>query len=476
MRRQGQFPRSGTDRTAVVPVWLNRAEHVQAHEASHAAALQWNQLVQWLRSYWDENESDPGFVALRAYGDSLKVAPLHSQSIQGIAEDMHEAVKTYRKNKAAGLRVRAPWREKKYRPVSFSRNYGWRVTPEGKLALSYGKGRERIVLDLPEFTDPLTGLMVPSSEWGEIRLCWDRQARAWALHVNYKTHAFTALPRGDRLDPGTVVVSVDPGVINPVTVAVPDGAGGFDVTVVNGRSIRSIKRLRNKKVRELQKLKSRCKNGSRRHKRLVHAERRVKARAERQVSNANHHVSRITADLVRDAAIDRSTGEIRKVAVVMGDVRGIEQKTRQKRRANRSLRQQLSQWSRGATDRQLEYKTGLALDYIPEQHTTKTCPACGNQRRSSPKGRAYTCTNLSCLAVFHRDAVGAVNIHSRATHADGTIRPGTRPEHIRVTYRRALPTPPRAKDLHAVEALEQGPSQPDRPAGVADHTSTPQAA
>ncbi len=92
----------------------------------------------WLRAYWVEHETDPGFKELRAYGDGLKLAPLHSQSVQAIAEDLDDAVRTYRANKKLGLVGKAPWRVKKYRPVSFTRNFGWRVTPEGKLALSYG--------------------------------------------------------------------------------------------------------------------------------------------------------------------------------------------------------------------------------------------------------------------------------------------------------------------------------------------------
>ena len=94
MRRKGQEPRPGIARTAMVRVWLTRAQHEQAHDASHAAALQWNQLVEWLRTYWVENETDPEFKDLRAYGDGLKTAPLHSQSIQAIAEDLSDAVKT----------------------------------------------------------------------------------------------------------------------------------------------------------------------------------------------------------------------------------------------------------------------------------------------------------------------------------------------------------------------------------------------
>ncbi len=167
MRREGQVARCGTDRTAMVGVWLDRAADQQAHDASHEAALQWNRLVEWLRAYWVERVADPGFKELRAYGDGLKLAPLHSQSIQAVAEDLDDAVRTYRANKKLGLIGKAPWRVKKYRPVSFTRNFGWRVTPEGKLALSYGRGRERILLPLPVFTDPLAGVVVPRRRGGK---------------------------------------------------------------------------------------------------------------------------------------------------------------------------------------------------------------------------------------------------------------------------------------------------------------------
>ncbi len=430
MRREEQVARSGTDRTAMVRVWLDRAAHQQAHDASHEAALQWDRLVEWLRAYWVERVADPGFKELRAFGDGLKLAPLHSQSVQAIAEDLDDAVRTYRSNKKLGLVGKAPWRLKKYRPVSFTRNFGWRVTPEGMLALSYGRGRERIILPLPMFTDPLTGVVVPPGAWGEIKLCWDRAERAWYLHVAYKTQAFNALPQGDLLDSVTVVVAVDPGIINSMTLAAPDGAGGFNVLVINGREIRSMKRYRNKKTGSLQKALARCRQGSRRQRKLTAAKKRLQAKTDRKLRNANHHVAKHAATFIRNTAVNTTTGEMRPVAIAMGDVRGIEQKTRTKRRASRHLRQQLSQWSCGQQDTYLSYKTGLKLDYVPEHGTTKTCPKCLHRRKSSPKGRTYNCTNQSCLARFHRDASGGVNIHSRATNADGEIRPGPDPNNV----------------------------------------------
>ncbi len=472
MRRKGQVARCGTDRTALVRVWLDRTAHQQAHDASHEAALHWDRLVEWLRAYWVERVADPGFKELRAFGDGLKLAPLHSQSVQAIAEDLDDAVRTYRSNKKLGLVGKAPWRLKKYRPVSFTRNYGWRVTPEGKLALSYGRGRERILLPAPVFTDPLTGVVVPPGAWGEIKLCWDRQARAWYVHVAYKTQAFNALPQGGLLDRAMVVVAVDPGIINSMTLAAPDGTGGFDVLVINGREIRSMKRFRNKKTGSLQKALARCRQGSRRHRKLTAAKKRLQAKTDRKLRNANHHVTKHAATFIRNAAIDTTTGEIRPVAIAMGDVRGIEQKTRTKRRASRHLRQQLSQWSRGQQDTYLVYKTGLKLDYIPEHGTTKTCPKCLHRRASSPKGRTYNCTNQDCRARFHGGASGGVNIHSRATNADGEIRPGPDPNQVRVTYQRAIPL----KGQPAVEAHEQGRTRTDRASDVTSRTSTPQAA
>jgi putative transposase len=112
---------------------------------------------------------------------------------------------------------------KAYRPLSFTGNFGWRVTPQGRLGLSLGRGRARIVVPLPTLLDPATGLDVPPADWGELRLCWDRDGRRWALHIAADTQPAPAL------DP-IRVMGVDEGIINPMTIAVqtPDGfdAGG----------------------------------------------------------------------------------------------------------------------------------------------------------------------------------------------------------------------------------------------------------
>ena len=115
-----------------------------------------------------------------------------------------------------------------------------------------------------------------------------------------------------------------------------------------------------------------------------------------------------------------------------GDVRGIERHTNNKRRASRSTRQQLSQWSRGRQEQYLAYKTGLTIEHISEAYTSQTCVWC--LHRAKPRGRNYLCKNPACSFKAARDATGSVNIGTLAGN-DGAFVPY--PDlNIEVTYRR----------------------------------------
>ena len=126
-------------RTAIVPLWLNRADHVRAHEGCHAAAGLWNQTVAWLRSEWEQGET-PNKEDVRRFVTSLpsEARPFHAHTAQAIAYDLWDAVTTSRTNRSQGLKARAPWREKKYRPLSFTAGFGWRVTPRDGLPCLLG--------------------------------------------------------------------------------------------------------------------------------------------------------------------------------------------------------------------------------------------------------------------------------------------------------------------------------------------------
>jgi transposase len=113
-------------------------------------------------------------------------------------------------------------------------------------------------------------------------------------------------------------------------------------------------------------------------------------------------------------------------------VRGIERHINKKRRASRSTRQQLSQWSRGRQEQLLAYKTGLTIEHLSEAYTSQTCVWC--LHRAKPRGRNYTCRNPVCAFQAARDVTGSVGIGTLADN-DGTFAPY--PDlSIEVTYRR----------------------------------------
>lgn len=170
-------------RTAIVPVQLRRGDYQRAHDAAHVSAGMWNLAVEWVHGEWAAGRN-PGKYDVRKRLTSIPLVdrPLHAHTTEEVAYDLADAIATYRESKRQGLETKPPWRTKRYRPLSFSAGFGWRVSA-GALWLSLGRGRERLRLPVPHITDPDTGAVVGPASWGEIRLCWDRDARAWSLHI-----------------------------------------------------------------------------------------------------------------------------------------------------------------------------------------------------------------------------------------------------------------------------------------------------
>jgi putative transposase len=228
-----------------------------------------------------------------------------------------------------------------------------------------------------------------------------------------------------------------------MTLAAPLPDGSMSVLVVNGRAGRAAKRQRNKDVARLTSRMARCKNGSRKHRRLLAAKKKVEAKTERRLHDFDHQVTAKAEKFTREvhtawtqhhqeiSGPDTTVG----VRLVAGDVRGIEKNTNNKRRASRSTRQQLSQWSRGRQEGFPRYKTGLVLEHINEAYSSQTCPTCSH--RTKVRGREYVCKNTNCGFRLHRDAVGGVNIHTLAVN-DGHFRPDS-DLRVEVMYRRAQP-------------------------------------
>jgi putative transposase len=402
-------------RTAIYPITLSGADYRRTHDACHQAALLWNQAVNWIHTEWQTGRR-PGKYDIQSFLTSLppENRPLHAHTTEAIAHDLYEAIKTSRINRQNGMKVRAPWRKKNYRPLSFTKGYGWRVS-DGKLHLSLERGRPRIDLPIPVIYDSATGELVPSDLWGEIQLCWDQDARKFSLRIPYQSERVGSS--------GDAATAIDEGIINPMTLATWVDDKTIDVTIINGREARAVKRQRNKSVGQIQRKLAHCKNGSRKYRKLIAAKKKVKARARAQLWDFNHQVSRKAAEHV----IAHRTGRL-----VVGDVRGIEKNTRKRRSADCHQRQRLSSWERGTQEQHLMVKTKLEPEHLNESGSATTCPACGARNR--PSGRDYLCK--TCDFVCHRDAVGAINILQKALY--GSYVPIRSDTEIRVTYLRAV--------------------------------------
>ena len=183
--------------------------------------------MDFVHGEWKAKRS-PSKYDIQAHLNSLdrQDRPLHAHSTEIIAHDLHEAIKTSHSNRKNGIKVRSPWRKKNYRPLSFSKGYGWRISKD-QLHLSLGRGRPRIDVAIPTILDSATNKNVDPELWGEIQLCWDQDNRRFSLHIPYQTVR--------EISTGHAVTAIDEGVINPMTLATWVDDTTIDVTIINGR-------------------------------------------------------------------------------------------------------------------------------------------------------------------------------------------------------------------------------------------------
>ncbi|HDR8325025.1 TPA: transposase, partial [Bacillus cereus] len=161
------------------------------------------------------------------------------------------------------------------------------------------------------------------------------------------------------------------------------------------------------KLRELQKLMSKCQKGSRQWKKYNRAKRYVLSKSESQLRDVLHKTTKTFVDWCVSQEVKH---------VVIGDVEGVQRNTskrskNRKRKMHRSTNQKLSNWSFGRLYSYLSYKLdakGISIAKEDESFTTQTCPVCG--KRNKCRGRTYRCC---CGYSQHRDVHGAANFLSK---------------------------------------------------------------
>jgi putative transposase len=306
---------------------------------------------------------------------------LHSQSIQFLAQQLLANVATARQNRTAGMTdANYPYRAKAYQTVVWKGQ--WIRVVDGQLVLPNGRRQRDLVLPLPQ--------QLQHATIRQVALLWRADHFELAITVEGPPDP---PERADGLAAG-----IDLGEINIAAVVTERG----DALILNGRYLRSVKRLRNKRHSTLTAKLARCRKGSRRWKRLKWRKAQASAQFYRQQRHILHTASKRLADFARQQGV-------RKLA--LGDVRDIAEGTDKGRKTN----QKLSQWARGQFERYVHYKVrrfGCTISHLPEDYSTRTCSCCGHVQSSAPRGREFRCSG--CSATVNRDANGGANICSRA--------------------------------------------------------------
>jgi putative transposase len=339
---------------------------------------------------------------------------LHSQSVQALGQQLLANVATTRALRAQERTseqkptARYPHRAKPYQTVRW-KEQAVRVRA-GMLILPNGRHQRDLILPLPA--------RFHHRRIRAVELLW----RAARYEVALTIEESPPPP----LRPDGQTAGVDLGEVAIAAVVTQGGAA----LVVNGRYLRSAKRLRNKRHSTLDAKIARCRKGSRRWHRLKRRKAQASASFYRQQRHILHSASARVVQFAQAKGVRRLT---------VGDVRDIADRTNKGRRAN----QKLSQWAHGQFVQYLSYKGqrhGVVVDQIDEAYSTRTCSRCGYVHPHARRGRVLRCTQPGCRAVVHRDVNGAANICSRAVFGtDARIHA----QHL--TYRHACAVAPRTR-------------------------------
>ncbi|QST02381.1 IS200/IS605 family element transposase accessory protein TnpB (plasmid) [Pontibacillus sp. ALD_SL1] len=334
--------------------------------------------------------------------------PLHSQSIQAVAHKYLFSRDSTRKARKKGYKTKYPYKTKRHFNTKWAKD-GFTIHPSGKIELSMGIWNRK---QQPPLTIWIKD--VPIGTIKEIELLYDRKLM---VSLSYEDGAKEGKVSGSH------EIAIDQGEIHSLAAV----STRNESVIITGRKIRSIKRLRNKKIGALQKKMAKCKKGSRQWKKYNRAKQYILSKSDAQLKDALHKTSRSFVSW----AVEQEAKH-----VVVGDVEGVQRgtsarKKNKKKRRRKTTNQKLSQWQFGKVKKYLEYKLqaeGITLETIDESYTSQTCPVCGLRRKVS--SRTYTCR---CGYTEHRDIHGAKNILSKHLYGDiQDIGPVTLKKYLRI--------------------------------------------
>ncbi len=303
---------------------------------------------------------------------------LHSQTIQACAESYFESLKSFFQVRKSDPEAKPPKRTPRYFKVRW-KSSAIRLK-DGQLMLSNGKGREPVILENVQEKPKY------------VEMSFHRGCYYFGLV--YKVDVPPKQETG-------ITVSVDMGEIHPIV-----RFDGKRTTIYNGRFLRSIVRYRNKFKAQIQNAMDTCKKRSRKWYKLRKAKQRTLDKLDAQIKDAEHKItSRFISDCQRAKAD----------TIVIGDLTHIRDNIKYSKKSN----QKLHQWAFARIADKIKYKAelvGIKVVSVSEAWTSQTCPKCGHRKK--PSNRNYHCSQ--CDFKYHRDGVGAINIHNKVSGVTNT--------------------------------------------------------
>ena len=329
---------------------------------------------------------------------------LNSQSIQSVAQQFTDNLKSAREAKKENPDIRYPYKNKRYFRVLWK---GTGNAPSVKvkgrnIILSNGQGNHPLKLRLPR--------TLANCQPKTVELIW-RNGCYW-LSLVIKVDNDKQLVKGDGVAACDMFASLSGYFVNRGEIHAMSITDGIESLIISGRKLREAKQYRNRRIAQLQEKMSKCTKYSRRWNKLNRTKQRVQERAHRRIKDLKFSSQFRFSDenkLNRKITFKAIGWCVKRgiKTLVVGDLSGISKNT--KGRLSRGGRQKISQWSYYTQKQYLKYKgeeVGIEVVEVDEAYTTKTCPRCGNYNR--PKNRNYVCAY--CGMRCHRDVVGAYNI------------------------------------------------------------------
>lgn len=319
---------------------------------------------------------------------------LLSQSTQAVYETYLDNVKTTRSLKKNGYNKREyPYKEKECYPITWKTD-GIRIMGNS------------IFLSLPVICNKRSTpirIKVSSKALDCINIDGIKQVKI-CYKPEYDKPFYMVVMYDDCISVDHIInnnicrsVGIDMGEIHNFACFAESG----NSLIVTGRKQRSIKSFRTELTSKLRSKMSKCKPGSRQHRKYEKSMKYIARKSNNQLKDLNHKSTREVVNW----CLENNVKDVH-----VGDLSNMKST---KKKLGKSAGK-ISSWERDKLLTYLNYKleqSNINMNIQDESYTSQTCPVCNNRKKTN--NRNFLC---SCGFIEHRDILGARNILSKALY------------------------------------------------------------